>query len=371
MSSRKLPLWKKLAFVLIILFVPPLLLVGVAEGAGRLVLHYKYGVPGKTYGLWTYDPVLGAVQASNAYNSNSETNSLGFRNKEDVFEPKPPGSLRIIAYGGSTTFCYNLPTEQAWPLQLQDILRARHNPRDQVLNAGAIMWSMSHEITRAERDLPKLHPDYVILYSGINEEANAAYAALQGKDLKILMAKGQSRIFATNLDQNRWLKRNSVLVRFFDYELANFVPTVRRGSGGGDEGALGPPAAQPASGDVDPVVMKHFLVVLNQFIDLIRHNGAKPIYVIMGGDTDSPDIHRRLQYSRNGAELARQKGVPVFDSQEVVDGYNGDKSELFSPSGVHWSKPGAKLLAQFIEAHAFGNYLRSDLPARPLDRVHQ
>src|SRR5205823_3734018 len=127
MSSGNLPLWKKISFILLILLLPPVLLVGAAEGFGRLVLHYKYSVPGKTYGLWTYDPVLGAVHAANAYNSNSETNSLGFRNKEDVFEPKPPGSLRIIAYGGSTTFCYNLLTEEAWSLQLQDVLRAHHN----------------------------------------------------------------------------------------------------------------------------------------------------------------------------------------------------------------------------------------------------
>src|ERR1700756_5508085 len=109
MSPSSLPLWKKLVFTLIIIFAPPLLLVGVAEGIGRAVLHYKYGVPGKNYGLSTYDPVLGAVHAPNAYNSNSETNSFGFRNSEDVFEPKPRGALRIIAYGGSTTFCYNLP----------------------------------------------------------------------------------------------------------------------------------------------------------------------------------------------------------------------------------------------------------------------
>ena len=96
--------------------------------------------------------------------------------------------------------------------------------------------------------------------------------------------------------------------------------------------------------------------LLDQFIDLIRRNGARPIYVIMGGFTDSPDIQRRLQYSRKGAELAREKGVPVFDSQEVVSGYNGNKSELFSPSGVHWSREGARLLAQFIDQRAFADY---------------
>lgn len=69
------------------------------EGVGYAIIHFKYGVPGKTYGLWTHDAELGAIHSRNGYNSNSETNNYGFRNKEDVFEPKPPGSVRVIAYG--------------------------------------------------------------------------------------------------------------------------------------------------------------------------------------------------------------------------------------------------------------------------------
>ena len=64
-------------------------------------------------------------------------------------------------------------------------------------------------------------------------------------------------------------------------------------------------------------------------------------------------LGRFLQYSRNGAELARERGVPVLDSQNVVERYEGDKRELFIGSGVHWTALGAQRLAEFINANVF------------------
>ena len=352
METKTISPQKKALFYVIFFLVLPILGIIALEFAGRVIVHVKYGVPGKSYGLWQYDKELGAVHASNSYNSNSETDSLGFRNHEDVFEPKPPGALRIIAYGGSTTFCYNLDTEHAWPLRLQALLRAYHNPRDQVLNAGAVMWSISHEITRAERDLPRLHPDYVIIYSGFNEEFNAYFARLEGKDLASLLQQGKSRIFATNLDQTRWLKRNSLLVRFYDYARQRLRYRYYDARPLSTQSPTIPSASEKASYDVDPFIMKHYLIVLGQFIDLIRQNGGKPIYVITGG-LRYGELGRFLQYSRNGAELARERGVPVLDSQNVVERYNGDKRELFTESAVHWSALGAQRLAEFIDANVF------------------
>src|SRR5262249_15456388 len=97
-----------------------------------------------------------------------------------------------------------------------------------------------------------------------------------------------------------------------------------------------------------------YLMVLGQFIDLIKQHGATPVYVIMGGlRTADGGIPELLQYSRNGAQLARDRNVLVVDAQEVVDGYAGDKRDLFIESGVHWTELGAKLLAEFIQAKVF------------------
>ena len=69
-------------------------------------------------------------------------NDWGFRNSEDVIDPKPTGALRIIAYGGSTTFLPNEVEENTWTYQLQQKLRQKTgNPAHQVLNGGVVLWS--------------------------------------------------------------------------------------------------------------------------------------------------------------------------------------------------------------------------------------
>ncbi|WP_020695387.1 SGNH/GDSL hydrolase family protein [Reyranella massiliensis] len=348
-----LPLWKKVLFSLILVVGFPVAVILAIEGAGYAILHFKHGVPGKSYGLWTYDEELGAIHASNAYNSNSQTNNLGFRNKEDVIEPKPPGAYRVIAYGGSTTFCYNLETDRAWPLRLQENLRARTNPKSQVLNAGAIMWSIGQEVARAKRDLPRLKPDIVIIYSGINEQANEELLRAEGISLERALAEGKHGLFSKHLDQGRWLKRNSTIVRFLEYTGAAdwFFSAGHTDT----HGATAPPPVDPG---INLVVAENFDRTLREFIELIRKNGAKPVYVIVGG---LPEVGRNtqlLRYSRQGAEVARQMGVLVIDSNDVVAAYKGNKHDLFSDSGVHWSDLGAGLLADFIDEKA----LRSMAP---------
>lgn len=336
-TTANLPLWKKILFSLIIAVGFPVFAILAIEGAGYAIIHFKYGVPGKSYGLWTADAEIGAIHAANAYNSNSETNNFGFRNKEEVLVPKPPNSIRVIAYGGSTTFCYNLETDQAWPLRLQEELRKYAGPQSQVLNAGAIVWSIGQEIARAKRDLPVLKPDVVILYSGLNEETNYGHLLDEGVDLKGALAAGQHGLFSRNLDQARWLKRNSMIVRFLEYTNL-FGPT---------------PKNEPTPDyPIVPEVRENFNRTLREFIELIRKNDAKPLYVIMGGLHEIGQNRLLLRYSREGANVAREMGVPVIDSNEVVANYKGNKADLFAPTGAHWSALGATLLAQFIDEQA-------------------
>jgi lysophospholipase L1-like esterase len=320
------------------------------EAAGRAVVHFKYGIPGKSYGLWQYDRQLGAIHASNAYNSNSETNNFGSRNREDVAAQKPPGSYRVIAYGGSTTFNYNLATDAAWPIQLQNVLRRHHHGDDQVLNAGAINWALAHEITRAERDLPIVKPDFVIIYSGLNEGKNARATAREGKDIAAAVAPGAPRVLATNYDQTRWVTRNSVIVRYLMYSRLDWFRGTAVDAEEMDEVEMPPPLPNT---DVDPIVMKYYSRLLTDFIALIRSHGAKPIYIIVGAANAAGPLAARLQYSRKGAAVARNLDVPVLDAQKVVEDYSGNKRDLFAKSGLHWSAKGATLFAEFIFANAF------------------
>src|SRR5262245_17712074 len=161
---RQLPGWKRALFVLF-LGLTPILGVAAIEGGARIYFWLRYGVPGKQYGVWRPDPVFGAVPKENGYNSMGETDDWGFRNHEDVYDPKPPGSLRLIAYGGSTTYCYQLRTEEAWPARLEQEMRSRRpgGGKDQVLNGGAVMWSIGQIYARIRQHAPALKPDYVLI----------------------------------------------------------------------------------------------------------------------------------------------------------------------------------------------------------------
>lgn len=48
-------------------------------------------------------------------------------------------------------------------------------------------------------------------------------------------------------------------------------------------------------------------------------------------------------------------GALVIDSNDVVAADKGDKHDLFSDSGVHWSDLGAGTLADFIDEKALGS----------------
>lgn len=343
----KISFRKTVLFLVIISLGIPALLVMSLELVGRAYIHFQYGIPGKSYGLWRYDPELGAIHNENAYNTNSETNDYGFRNKENVFEPKPKDPYRVITYGGSTTYSYNLSNDEAWPIQLQKLLRRQHNSRDQVLNGGAILWSLGHAFARARGELPLLRPDYVILYSGINEETNANALRRQGKELQSVLDQGAFGTFATNLDQNRWLKRNSVVVRFFDYRLRPIFGrwSVENGKNGGK--------AVSVSEEVDQVVLENYLLTLRAFLDLIEQVGARPVFVIQAHGYNNARNKRLTQYSRLAAPVARDAGAIAIDAQEVVDSYSGNPMDLFYSTGVHWSSVGAIRLAKFIQENAF------------------
>ena len=107
-----------------------------------------------------------------------------------------------------------------------------------------------------------------------------------------------------------------------------------------------------------PEIRENFDRTLREFIELIRRNNAKPLYVIMGGIHEIGQNRLLLRYSREGAVVAREMGVPVLDSMDLVNSYKGNKADLFSPTGAHWSALGAELLAKFIDEQALKSMVK-------------
>src|SRR5579859_6825000 len=66
----------------------------------------------------------------------ADINPLGFRGAA-VAIPKPSGVYRIVVIGASTTFGIGLTVEEAWPFQLQRILREQYGyQKVEVVNLG-------------------------------------------------------------------------------------------------------------------------------------------------------------------------------------------------------------------------------------------
>jgi lysophospholipase L1-like esterase len=105
-------------------------------------------------------------------------NSLGFRTRE--FKPqKPPGTLRVLCLGGSTTVG-GRTNEETYPALLEGMLKTRlpHRPLE-VLNLGISGTTSDYWLERRDK-LFGFEPDLVVDYGAINDLAwrhLPAYAA--------------------------------------------------------------------------------------------------------------------------------------------------------------------------------------------------
>lgn len=96
-------------------------------------------------------------------------NQLGFRGPEIEIN-KPPGTFRILANGGSTTYGAGLEDDETWPSQLQRILHEKYGyTQVEVINTGSVgytTWNSLASLAFRELDL---QPDLLIVYHGTND----------------------------------------------------------------------------------------------------------------------------------------------------------------------------------------------------------
>lgn len=88
-----------------------------------------------------------------------------------VVEPPPDASTpRILCYGGSSTagFPYEKSWPHAYPMMLQNVLRAQSEARMEVINLGVCARNMGYIVERLESDLTSYRPGYVIFDSVAN-----------------------------------------------------------------------------------------------------------------------------------------------------------------------------------------------------------
>lgn len=90
-------------------------------------------------------------------------------NPQSFAMPKPKGTFRIVAFGGSTTYGHPYIGRTAFPAWLALLLQTADPGRTyEAINAGGISYA-SYRVRRLVEEMAAYEPDLFIVYSGHNE----------------------------------------------------------------------------------------------------------------------------------------------------------------------------------------------------------
>ena len=128
--------------------------------------------------LSTWVEMLPSAQATLKHPDSGElvaftTNSFGTRGPE-LRVPKPKGVLRVLCLGDETTAAAELPAEDAYPAQLQELLTSAIGSKVEVINAGLPGSCPRIAALQLRHRLLALQPDLVVLHFDMSDVAEDA-----------------------------------------------------------------------------------------------------------------------------------------------------------------------------------------------------
>lgn len=252
-----------------------------------------------------YSRAKGTHTKVDAYSGRTLTftiNGQGGRGREWV-EAKPPGAVRILAVGGSTTFGQNSPDDATWPALLEVELRQQYGPAIEVLNGGQTAMRLDEVTSVLSKQWLRYQPDLVLYYEAYN---NTPYTVFKNADLAISHFHRDSGI-------GRWTRQlyyRSLLYTYF-LEKWHFYRAKHQ--------ALVPE-------------VRHFQASLQRLAELLQSRGVRPVYVLQATkydadprvqDLDLTDeraiqafiagaAQENAQFLRDQIEALRVYGVQVF-----------------------------------------------------------
>ena len=99
----------------------------------------------------------------------ARTNSLGFRGP-DFDAEKDPGTFRVVALGGSSTFGFHNEDDETYPFYLQEMFRSGdRDARVEVINGGFPYYTSASIRSLLEAEILEYDPDLVTLYTAYND----------------------------------------------------------------------------------------------------------------------------------------------------------------------------------------------------------
>jgi lysophospholipase L1-like esterase len=130
-------------------------------------------------------------------------NQLGFRGPPTTIS-KPPGTVRIIAVGGSTLYGALSDDAETVPVQLEAALQSQLGPNVEIINAGVPGFYALSEAIYVKRDLLELDPDAIVVMDGLNDVfygVNEEWPAQMAEDQLHLMHDGRFPELVDAIDQ--------------------------------------------------------------------------------------------------------------------------------------------------------------------------
>jgi lysophospholipase L1-like esterase len=262
---------------------------------------------------------------------------------------KPPGTLRIVALGASTTYGYYFDdAADVWPALLEARLRRRFGGVPEVINCAVPGHTAYEMIGMAAMWLPEFRPDLVLLTVGINDAFAVGYPDEGGPDNTTF------RHAWTYRPPPRWVR--AAMRRSYFARGAGRSWLARGGLAAGDltlamQHPL--PPAPALAGNIGQATGRYFRRNLETLVLLARHAGATPILVTnplnparetgLGAYYDAVSAAIR----RNNAiiaDLARRENLPFIDLHAAV------RDPGLFRDAVHVNARGMALTAEVIGA---------------------
>jgi len=275
-------------------------------------------------------------------------NSRGFRGPEWP-SGKSPGTVRIVALGGSTTYgIFSKTGEDTWPALLRERLGQRVAVPVEVINLGVAAYT-THEILGVmSMVVPDLQPDIVLIHVGANEAFAVGYPEEGGNDNTRFRHAWNYRPIPGIW---RFLMRHTYFFRVFGLTLGihsgrlpgDLIPVIQYAR----------PDAKSARNCAGTATGRYFRRNVNTLITLTRHIGARPVLITHPLNPDwqtkdgsyhalVADAHRRN--NRILMDLAREEGVTCIAMHRRL------QSTGFFMDAIHMNRAGmvqkARLLAE-------------------------
>lgn len=288
----------------------------------------------------------------NYENGLTSHNSMGYRGPE-CSRTKPPGTFRIVALGGSTTYTEGVDDNaKTFPRQLETKLRETHSYKNvEVINAGVPGFNSWESLINLQFRVLDLAPDLVIIYHGTN-------------DVHARLVKPGRYVSDNSGRRKQW---KAPPVPFWEYSALGRVVSratglTPKGHGIGafvnSQDFVGHGAGNNRADEDEDIELlrKHPPIFFERnLVDMVAVARAHGVQVILATFAQIP---RRDHYSSTAAyrqgyqegndvlrEVARRLEVPLFDFEKVMP-----PDEQYWKDGVHVNEQGAALKAELFSA---------------------